>query len=94
MSLDNKQLISIINQANAMEYSFGPEIVTDPYHITVIRIALNRNLAACYSNIQEEVVQSFTDVLALDGDGKPRIIRLHHPHLLLRYVQDGRLCQP
>ena len=66
-----------------MEYSLGPENVTDPYHIGVIRIALNRNLAACYPNIQDEVVQSFKDVLALDGDGKPRIIPLLRPLTIL-----------
>ena len=59
----------MIDQALAMEYSLGPEIVTDPYHIDVIRTALNHNLAACYLNIQEEVVQSFKDMLALNGDG-------------------------
>ena len=62
-----------------MEYSLGSEIVTDPYNIAVIRTSLNRNLAACYPNIQDEVVQSFKDVLSLDGDGEPRTIRLHRP---------------
>ena len=62
-----------------MEYSLGPEIITNPYHITIIWTALNCNLAACYPNIQEEVVQSFKNVLALDSDGEPRLIWLHRP---------------
>ena len=71
-----------------MEYSLGPENVTDPYHIGVIRTALNRNLAACYPNIHEEVVQSFKDVLALDGDGEPTIIRLRRA-LICFYRVEG-----
>jgi hypothetical protein len=59
----------IIDQAVAMEHSLGPEVVVDPYHIGVIRAALNRNLASCYPDIQDEVVQSFAEVLALDGQG-------------------------
>ena len=53
-----------------MEHSLGLENVTDPFPAGVIRTALNRNFAACYPDIHDEVVQSFTDVLALDGSGE------------------------
>jgi hypothetical protein len=62
---------SALDQAIAMEYSMGLENVTDPYHVGVIRTALNKHLPACYPNIHDEVVQSFKDVLALHGDGRP-----------------------
>jgi hypothetical protein len=91
--LDNNQLSWMINQALAMEYSLGPEIVAHPYHIDVIRTALNHNLAACYPIIQEEVAQSFEGVLALDGNGENHLAT-SSSHLVLRYVQNGRLYQP
>jgi hypothetical protein len=67
-----------------MEHSLGLENVTDPFPAGVIRTALNRNLAACYPDIQDEVVQSFSDVLALDGSGKLRDLGLSsHIYLTL-----------
>jgi hypothetical protein len=60
----------IVFQAISLEYSLGHENLVDPFPIGVIRTTLNRNLAACYPNIQDEVVHAFTDVLALDGSGE------------------------
>jgi hypothetical protein len=57
-----------------MEYSLGHENVVDPFHITVTRIAVNRNLGICYPGIQDEIVRAFSDVLALDGDGTLRYL--------------------
>lgn len=57
-------------QLAAIEYTFGKEVVDSPYHVPVVRTALNRNLGALIPNIRDEIVQSFEDVLALEGNGK------------------------
>ena len=64
-----------MSQGIAMEYTLGPESAGDLYHVGVIRAALNRNWAACFPDIQDEVVRSFNDILVLDGDGRPGLVR-------------------
>jgi hypothetical protein len=58
-----------------MDYTLGLENGTDPYPVGLIRTRLNRNLAASYPVIHEEIVQSFDDLLALDGNGESRLCR-------------------
>jgi hypothetical protein len=59
-----------IGQLAALKYTFGEEVITDPYHIPMIRTVLNKKLAACFPDIHDEIVQSFEDVLALEGNGE------------------------
>jgi hypothetical protein len=72
-----------------MEHSLGLENVTDPFPAGVIRSTLNRNFAACYPDIHDEVVQSFSDVLALDGSGEPRAFHLSS-HISLTIKTDWK----
>jgi len=56
-----------------MEYTFGEEVVADPYHILMIRTPLNKNLGVCFPDVRDEIVQSFDDVLALEGNGTSQL---------------------
>jgi hypothetical protein len=60
-------------QIVAMRYTFGDELVYDPYHVPVIRTTLNRNLGVCFPDIQDEIVHAFDDILALKGNGRLRV---------------------
>ena len=66
---DGAVLIFYISQIVALRYTFGDEVIADPYHVPMIRNTLNKNLAACFPEIREEIVQAFDEVLALEGNG-------------------------
>ncbi|KAK0448935.1 cytochrome P450 [Desarmillaria tabescens] len=44
-----------------MNYTIGRSVVTDPYHIDVIRGAFTRNIAACFADVQDEIKAAFND---------------------------------
>ncbi|KAI6013591.1 hypothetical protein BKA83DRAFT_4063155, partial [Pisolithus microcarpus] len=48
-------------------YLIGPEINSNPYHISVARIHLARNLGLYYPDIKNEVQAAFEDVTAVDA---------------------------
>lgn len=51
-----------------MEYTLGPEIHHNPYHIGIIRSQLTRNLGALFPDVREEIIASFNDIIpAKDG---------------------------
>ncbi|KAJ7086248.1 cytochrome P450 [Mycena epipterygia] len=47
------------------EFTMGPEIEHNPYHVQAIRGSLTRNLGRCFPAVQDEIVHAFDDVLAL-----------------------------
>ncbi|KAI0320027.1 cytochrome P450 [Amylostereum chailletii] len=51
-----------------MEYTFGPEIHHNPYHIPIVRMELTRNIANASSAVQDEVEATFNDVIPTEGD--------------------------
>jgi hypothetical protein len=59
-----------------MDHTLGSENATDPFPIGLIQTRLSHNFAACYPVIHDEVVQSFNDLLALDGSGESRRLGL------------------
>ncbi|KAJ6451927.1 cytochrome P450 [Mycena sanguinolenta] len=50
----------------ALDYTLGPEINANPYHIPVILGSVTRNLGRCFPEVRDEIVCSFKDVVVLD----------------------------
>ena len=48
----------------------GPEVHYNPYHVTVVRLHLTRNIEVLHPHIRDEVVTSFTEVLNLTENGE------------------------
>ncbi|KAJ7501714.1 cytochrome P450 [Mycena galericulata] len=47
------------------DYTMGPEITANPYHVLAIRGSLTRNLGRCFPEVRDEMISAFDDVLAL-----------------------------
>jgi len=56
--------------------AMGREIHTNPYHVTMIRSQLTRNIEALYPEIRDEIIASFRDVLDLRQDGKESALQI------------------
>ncbi|KAI9569394.1 cytochrome P450 [Boletus coccyginus] len=54
-----------INDQIRLEDTLGPEVHSNPYHITVVRVHLTRNIEVLHPQIRDELVTSFTEVLDL-----------------------------
>ncbi|KAI6016847.1 hypothetical protein PISMIDRAFT_117780, partial [Pisolithus microcarpus 441] len=52
-----------------VDYLIGPEINSNPYHISVVRIHLARNLGLYYPDIKNEVQAAFEELLGLKDNG-------------------------
>ena len=52
-----------------VEHTLGPEVHYNPYHVAVVRSHLTRNLEVLYSEIRDEIITSFAEVLDLRGNG-------------------------
>jgi len=50
----------------ALEYTQGPELGENPYHIPVILGGVTRNLGRCFPEVRDEIVCAFKDVVVLD----------------------------
>lgn len=50
-------------QSLAIEYTLGQRLLDNNYHISVIRTQLTRNLAAVFSEVRDEIVQSFLEII-------------------------------
>lgn len=48
----------------------APEVHHNPYHLSIVRSQLTRNLGALYPEIRDEIITAFDDVLDLEGNGK------------------------
>ncbi|KAI6013599.1 hypothetical protein BKA83DRAFT_4006153, partial [Pisolithus microcarpus] len=67
---DEPSLIEAANdmvqsQSAKVDYLIGPEINSNPYHISVARIHLTRNLGLYYPDIKDEVHTAFEELLDL-----------------------------
>ena len=62
-----------------VDYTLGPEVLQNPYHISLIRSRLTRNLDTLYPEIRDEITIAFDDVLDLRGNGE------HFVLILVRY---------
>lgn len=49
-------------------------MATNFYHVDVVRIPLTRNLGARMTEVCDEIVQSFSDVLPFKGKGDGKLI--------------------
>ncbi|KAH0837765.1 hypothetical protein J3R83DRAFT_5943 [Lanmaoa asiatica] len=47
----------------------GSEVHHNPYHITVIRSQLTRNIGVLYPELRDEIITAFHEILNLKGDG-------------------------
>ncbi|KAJ7765820.1 cytochrome P450 [Mycena maculata] len=50
----------------SLDYTQGPEISANPYHVPVILGGVTRNLGRCFPEVRDEIVCSFKDVVVLD----------------------------
>jgi len=48
----------------------GERISTDAYHVATIRTPLTRNIAARFSDIRDEIVAAFDDIIPAKENGK------------------------
>ncbi|KAI5993495.1 cytochrome P450 [Pisolithus albus] len=62
---DELSLIEAANDSAKVDYLIGPEINSNPYHISVARIHLTRNLGLYYPAIKDEVHAAFEELLDL-----------------------------
>ncbi|OBZ73434.1 Ent-kaurene oxidase [Grifola frondosa] len=58
-----------LNELVQTQYTLGPSIRDNPYHIPVVRSQLTRNLAEIFPEVHDEIIASFTDAIPLTGDG-------------------------
>ncbi|KAF8897198.1 cytochrome P450 [Infundibulicybe gibba] len=56
-----------ISETFHIDYTMGPEIHHDPYHVATVRTPLTRNLAIRFTDIQEEIAAAFNDVVPVNG---------------------------
>jgi hypothetical protein len=47
----------------ATDWTLGPGIGTDPYHIPIIRSQLTRNLGNFFSDLRDELVLAFEEII-------------------------------
>ncbi|KAI6101683.1 cytochrome P450 [Pisolithus croceorrhizus] len=65
---DELSLTETANDSIKADYLFGPEIGANPYHISIARIHLTRNLGLYYPDIRDEVYTAFEELLDLKDD--------------------------
>lgn len=57
-------------QRISADYTLGKEIHANPYHIPIIRSQLTRNIGVLSSEIRDEIITAFDEVLDLKYDGE------------------------
>ncbi|KAI0322977.1 cytochrome P450 [Amylostereum chailletii] len=50
------------------DYTMGPEIQHNPYHVPIIRTQLTKNLAIVFPQMRDELVSAFTDAIPTVAD--------------------------
>ncbi|KAF7370033.1 hypothetical protein MSAN_00633300 [Mycena sanguinolenta] len=50
-----------------LDFTMGPELSTNSFHIDVVRTKLTRNLGKCFPGIRDEVSCAFDELIASDG---------------------------
>ncbi|OBZ66897.1 Ent-kaurene oxidase [Grifola frondosa] len=58
-----------INEILQFQYTLGPSIHHNQYHVPIVRSQLTRNLAGLFPEIRDEIVASFMDAIPLTGNG-------------------------
>lgn len=53
-----------------MQYTIGREVFHHPYHASVVRLQLTRNLGTLYTEMRDEISTAFDQVLDLKGNGE------------------------
>lgn len=53
-----------------LAYTLGPEIIHTPYHAETIRTQLTRNLSNVYSELRDEILVAFDELLDLQDNGE------------------------
>ncbi|KAJ7486891.1 cytochrome P450 [Mycena latifolia] len=67
LSLDDAT-VEVIQPA----YTMSTDLLTNPYHLGVIRGGLTRNLSRHFADVRDEIICAFDDILALESnDWKP-----------------------
>jgi hypothetical protein len=56
-------LFPFLRKRLASDWTLGPEIQADPYHIPIVRSQLTRNLGNFFSDLQEEIVLAFDEII-------------------------------
>ncbi|PPQ77969.1 hypothetical protein CVT26_005274 [Gymnopilus dilepis] len=50
------------------DYTLGRQIRMDPYHVGIVRTPLTRNIAARFSDIKDEIVTAFSEIIPAKED--------------------------
>ncbi|RDB20448.1 hypothetical protein Hypma_012416 [Hypsizygus marmoreus] len=58
---DQMSMMDAVADLIQIDYTVGPEIHRDPYHVATVRTPLTRNLAARFDDVQDEIAEAFTD---------------------------------
>ena len=77
------------------EYTMGPEIVDNPYHVPIVRTQLTQNIEVLFPEIIDEISTAFHDVLNL-GPGNGEYLGASPLCVLFMNVRDdqnGRASQ-
>lgn len=53
-----------------LDYTLGKQLLSNPYHIDVIRMAVTRNIGARFQEIHDEVSRAYSDAIKLTGNGE------------------------
>ncbi|KAF9233509.1 cytochrome P450 [Melanogaster broomeanus] len=65
---DVLSIMEALNDILKTEYTLGYAIHHNPYHFSIIRLQLTRNLGILYTDIRDEIVAAFDDTLDLQGN--------------------------
>jgi hypothetical protein len=63
--------------------TMGPNILGNPYHISVTRVGMTKNLDARFDEVRDEIACTFQDHLSLEGNGERLAVELWCTFLLL-----------
>lgn len=57
----------IFQQLIQSDYTLGPEILREPYHVPAVRTSLTRNIATRFAEIKDEITAAFDDYIPIMG---------------------------
>ncbi|KAJ7477068.1 cytochrome P450 [Mycena galericulata] len=55
------------NEILQTNMTMGPNILGNPYHISVTRVGMTKNLDLCFDEVRDEIERTFADHLELEG---------------------------
>ncbi|KIJ13842.1 hypothetical protein PAXINDRAFT_80222 [Paxillus involutus ATCC 200175] len=65
---DELSLMEAANDSLNLEYTLGHDVHHNPYHVAIIRSQLTRNLGILYTDLRDEIVTAFEEILDLRGN--------------------------